>query len=67
MTEHTAQDSAEQRLAELGRLLLERERESERLRSLDRRIAELAGLGGAGLRKGKCMSPREFRRGCNIA
>ncbi len=66
MTEHTHL-SAEQKLTELGKLLFERERESERLKAIDRRIAELVGIvDESRTRKIKPMSPKDFRRGVGL-
>lgn len=60
---------AEQRLAEIVSLLAEREREAKKLQSIDKRIAEIAGIIPENkMRKSRkqTFSAEEFVRGCQI-
>lgn len=60
---------AEQLLAEIVSLLAEREREAKKLQSIDKRIAEIAGIVPENkMRKSRkqTFSAEEFVRGCQI-
>lgn len=59
---------AEQRLSEVTALVMERDRQAEIVRALDRRISELLGIARTEARKPRkqTLSASELRRACGI-
>jgi hypothetical protein len=54
-------------LKEIGKLLIERQRKSEEVAAIDRKIEELAGVSKKSTYKKKTLSSKDMRAACGVA
>jgi hypothetical protein len=59
-------EDASVKLAEIAKLLREREERSKEVQAIDERIAELAGATLRTQRKTKTFTAKDFARGCGL-